>query len=774
MHVATGLLAVALTAAGHAPETPCPNVTATTAPAPSPAMMTPPRPFAAEDPSAGAGQISYEIVFIECEGLGWREAVQPRMQQIARMGEVLVWTADAGAFEALVETCRGDGKAVVTSAPKVTAFEGATASITDATTRRLATGVDRIADGPYGQATRVAYTPRFSDLFDGYRVDVAGRGLDQGTLLNLDLENNRVEAVEQVRLTETLVDPETGEEVEVHATIQQPKSARVAVHGEWLVPTDQHLVIGLGLYAFSSHDSQGRPETHNRDRLCVITPRRTFTEEAEQAVLNAPHRPVPAAPTPIARSMMTPMSMPMPMPAPAADPYEAAVPYGPPAAPFGAVAVGAPRIILSYREEVAPVPVPSYGPMPMGVAGPMPYEVPVAFLPPGPYFPVWQDAPYRSGPMPSMYPQPVPYIPAPVLPPLPPEPPVVPDLHVAAAGSVTAGPEADEVHRPMPAPPARNLPIGITPEGHPAPPPALPDQETRPASLESDGGAGPHPSPQANVPNAGPKAAPGPETFVEKEKAEEADEGRVLLGVGRSAPHDHDASTKVASTGPDQAQCGEGALLGMCDFSWSLVGSIHEMDPPRGVPGRGPDLDRGDGGGPGDRMPPEGQPLPSLRGRRSDPRNRRRETGRREGRTGQSRLLRRGPRLLRQGAGDRGQGWAVEVRRPRRPARLRPVEAGRRRRLLQGRARARRPRPPRRPRSARRSGPSWRRPTAKPVQGPGLLREQGRRGGSRTGRWAWTRPSGSPWRTARPSRSSARPPARPSRPARRRPRGAAG
>ncbi len=209
-----------------------------------------------------AAPIAYRVRFLEMDGPGWRETLYSQLRPVARRGTVTVWTAGRTALAAL------NGRAVsVVQAPRVIARSGGMAHLSMKKTRKVVTDLNRHADGPFDHATRVAYTPEYEDIRDGFNASVTGRKLDQGILARVVLDESRVVAIHQVTLTEAI--EAKGPSVEPSKAaprIEVPEVVRGSVEGEWLIPNDEILIMSLG--TFTTADEGGKAVV--RERLAIL------------------------------------------------------------------------------------------------------------------------------------------------------------------------------------------------------------------------------------------------------------------------------------------------------------------------------------------------------------------------------------------------------------------------------------------------------------------------------------------------------------------------
>jgi len=150
-------------------------------------------------PNPGTPPIQYRVKLVEMDGLNWRESLYTRLQPVARQGTCAIWTADREVTKALV-----DRASRVLMSPQVLAEPEAVAAYSQRTTRKVASQLTRHADGPVDHAVAVAYTTNHEDLREGCQFTMAGRKLDQGMLVKMVVEEMRVAAVHQVKLTESV------------------------------------------------------------------------------------------------------------------------------------------------------------------------------------------------------------------------------------------------------------------------------------------------------------------------------------------------------------------------------------------------------------------------------------------------------------------------------------------------------------------------------------------------------------------------------------------
>lgn len=250
--------------------------------------------------------IAYEVRFLKMNGLEWRGTFYSHLQPVATQGGTTVWTSDRETTRKLAET---DSR--VTKAPRVNAMPRSPVTIVDRASRKVASGVTRLADGPFDHATRVAYTPNYQVLSEGSMITMSGRKLDQGILACVVIDETRVAAVHHVTLTETVGAKGCCEAAcdKIAPRLDVPEIAHASVEGEWLIPNGGALVVSLG--AHTAADETGKAVVS--ERLVVIEARLVGDDTSNQA--NLTHE-SSLDPRPHAKPAAAPgVPMPMPMPA---------------------------------------------------------------------------------------------------------------------------------------------------------------------------------------------------------------------------------------------------------------------------------------------------------------------------------------------------------------------------------------------------------------------------------------------------------------------------
>jgi hypothetical protein len=275
-------------------------------------------------PNREAPDITYDVRVLQMNGLDWRGAYFSRLQPVTSQGGTTVWSVSRETAQQLAQMDPN-----VLRAPRVTAASQAVAHIFDRATRKVASGLNRLADGPFDHATKVAYTPSYEEVREGWAITLSGRKIDQGVLALVVLDETRIAAVHKVAMTEhmgakTCCEGEgvcDAECKKIAYRIDVPEVAHASADGEWLIPNDGALLISLGVQ--TTADDEGKAVVV--ERLMLIEARPVSDESVKRASLSrpfsfaAPSRVVTGGAPAGGQTAVTavPPRVPMPMPMPA-------------------------------------------------------------------------------------------------------------------------------------------------------------------------------------------------------------------------------------------------------------------------------------------------------------------------------------------------------------------------------------------------------------------------------------------------------------------------
>src|SRR4051794_6833438 len=146
-----------------------------------------------------ARPVQFRVRLLEMDSLSWREPLYNKLHPVARQETCAVWTCDREVAKSLSEM-----SARVVMSPQLLAEPGAVAHFSQKSSRRVVSQLTRHADGPVDHAVSVAYAPDIEELREGCQFTMSGRQLDQGMLVKLVVDESRIPAVHQVKLTEVV------------------------------------------------------------------------------------------------------------------------------------------------------------------------------------------------------------------------------------------------------------------------------------------------------------------------------------------------------------------------------------------------------------------------------------------------------------------------------------------------------------------------------------------------------------------------------------------
>ena len=258
-----------------------------------------PEPITAIAPASGKAVeqgITYDTRFIEMSGLAWRSELHRRLKPLARRGPCTVWAVD----DATLREVARRGKFI--QAPRVTAFQDAKASVfnpTEKTIGSYAVYVNQFKETPgpfkldgkfqYDPAPIQAQTgsnpdlpPRINEqdqakglklpdvdeqeIRGGVQVHLRGHRTDEGILVHAEIESCEILRVLAIPVPAKVL---IGDQmVERSLFVAVPETIQSHFEGEWVVPNETTLIVGLGIHQFPTEGTQ--PEI--RERLVAFKP----------------------------------------------------------------------------------------------------------------------------------------------------------------------------------------------------------------------------------------------------------------------------------------------------------------------------------------------------------------------------------------------------------------------------------------------------------------------------------------------------------------------
>lgn len=211
-----------------------------------------------EAPPGTAGPlISYEARIVRVGSIDWRGKYDGRLKPVGRQGGAVVWTASAATLKDLLTDWAADPATNVAQAPQMIAHAGDRVTVESRNQVHYVGHLERVDNGPAGAATSFALEPEVAQVGDGLRAELsAGRLADDGLRTRLTVELERLRDMLTTTRKELLETPDaTGRgktQFALNGQIQVPRVDLSRVEGEWVVPRDGVLIVGLGPRTISS------------------------------------------------------------------------------------------------------------------------------------------------------------------------------------------------------------------------------------------------------------------------------------------------------------------------------------------------------------------------------------------------------------------------------------------------------------------------------------------------------------------------------------------
>ncbi len=239
-------------------------------------------------PLASDRQISFEVRYVSgIDANSWRNRFEDRLKVMRQDADVSAWLIDGQCLSDLLTLAQGDTVVDALMAPKITAFENAKARITNRRKQYYVSGLEKLetSRGP-------AFKPIVKDVEVGYRIDMTGSFLPDGTRLVVDLRDSSLITLHNlVREGRT-----SGGDIGVSYQVPTAIDRNIPVSCD--VPDGSSLVISAGLeeptvragetvgLARGLLESVGlasfRPKAVVRERLVIIRPRKIILESEER------------------------------------------------------------------------------------------------------------------------------------------------------------------------------------------------------------------------------------------------------------------------------------------------------------------------------------------------------------------------------------------------------------------------------------------------------------------------------------------------------------
>ena len=235
-------------------------------------------------------QISFEVRYIN--GLNantWRNRFDDRLKPIQPDSDLTAWFIDEQTLSDLLTHAQADSVVNVLQAPKVTSFENKKAAILNRDKQYYVSGLNKIETSQGS-----AFEPIVKDLELGFRIDLAGSFLADGTRLVVDLRDSRLLSLHDM----VRVGRNRGGDIRVPYQIPEAIERRFQLSCD--VPERSSLVISVGLderegntggaagLAGSLLGTFGLPipkaRTVTCERLVIIKPRKIVLESEEPRI----------------------------------------------------------------------------------------------------------------------------------------------------------------------------------------------------------------------------------------------------------------------------------------------------------------------------------------------------------------------------------------------------------------------------------------------------------------------------------------------------------
>ncbi|MDX2039113.1 MAG: hypothetical protein SFX72_20880 [Isosphaeraceae bacterium] len=242
---------------------------------------------AAKSSAAERARNSYEIRILHTPAQPWRERFYSECSRVGRSGISTIWTIEEAKVGGLLRLAQESPATIIVTAPKITAFDGADASMSTIQARPYVCDIERRVEQTAGDRDRVVLTPVVDTIDEGVFVKLAGKSDRDRTRLALEIHSRWVCSVNQATAPEKTEVDGDGDSAIVAAAMQLPQVVDTKVTGEYAIPRGSVLIAGLGTAV--TLDSSNRPVV--MERLALISARRILTEAEEKATIETSARP---------------------------------------------------------------------------------------------------------------------------------------------------------------------------------------------------------------------------------------------------------------------------------------------------------------------------------------------------------------------------------------------------------------------------------------------------------------------------------------------------
>jgi beta-lactamase regulating signal transducer with metallopeptidase domain len=242
-------------------------------------------------PVATSRQISYDVRFLSLDAEPWREKLAQRLELIQQDADVSAWKIDEAELQELLKTALAEVSANVLHAPKVTAFEGDSATIRNRDRIFYVSGIEREKSG---DPADFSVKPIVKSVEEGYEITLAGKYTDAGAQFSVDLRDS------SLLVLRTLIRRERSRDQDYAISYQVPTMIERKCRSQFQVLDGSGVLISLGLgerhrtlpravgAASRVLESAGlphfEPKSVTTERLVVVIPRRIVLEEEEKPI----------------------------------------------------------------------------------------------------------------------------------------------------------------------------------------------------------------------------------------------------------------------------------------------------------------------------------------------------------------------------------------------------------------------------------------------------------------------------------------------------------
>ena len=221
----------------------------------------------APTPGEPEGQVRVNVRVLEMKGISWRGDAYHQLTPQERQGAASVWTSDNAGLKILRE--KADQ---VVQFPLAVTAEGASSQVKNEIQHSYVAHLKRVADGPLGENTSVAYEPVIGTVPDGVTAEFSCRAVEGGTMVKATVDDIHLLGFDTFTFKDTVTDPKTRQKTAVgNLQIQLPNLTTSHVAGEWLVPRGGAIVVGFGA------KSADKSRAGARERVVVIEPEISWT-----------------------------------------------------------------------------------------------------------------------------------------------------------------------------------------------------------------------------------------------------------------------------------------------------------------------------------------------------------------------------------------------------------------------------------------------------------------------------------------------------------------